>query len=208
MAPKIYCAWCRDLFDPPHLRGRLTCSEKCATALAQAFDGRRCRARRPLAERFWEFVPERPSDPAACWPWVGARDRQGYGRLSTGGKDGKTVRAHRLAFELHHGRPPGAYLIHRCGNYWCVRPGHLVTRSRRRTGQKKGDAHPLRKLTDAQVREMRLLAVLGADQGKLATRYEVSEFTVRDVVAMRKRVEAGTDPRHAAIMAGASLARP
>lgn len=51
---------------------------------------------RPLAERFWEKV-DRSGGPNACWPWLGAINKYGYGHFRM---NGKVVRANRLALVL------------------------------------------------------------------------------------------------------------
>lgn len=86
-------------------------------------------------ERFWEKV-SKESD--GCWRWQRYIDKDGYGLF--GLKPGKTVRAHRFAFELEHGKgalPKGELLDHLCHDpriciggpgcphRRCVRPSHL-----------------------------------------------------------------------------------
>lgn len=56
-----------------------------------------------LEERFWEKVDRRGH--AECWPWVGRREPGGYGCLHRPG-GGRTIKAHRLSYEIHHGQPP------------------------------------------------------------------------------------------------------
>lgn len=76
---------------------------------------------RPVADRFWEKVDRRGEDD--CWLWTGALQK-GYGHML--GVRGKSLRAHRVAYELLVGRiPDGCELDHLCRNPKCVNPAHL-----------------------------------------------------------------------------------
>jgi hypothetical protein len=85
------------------------------------------RFRRPLEERFWEKVARRALD--ECWPWLGARDRKGYGAFMMTGEGVRKhrVTASRLAYELAVGPiAEGLAVMHRCDNPPCCNPAHLV----------------------------------------------------------------------------------
>lgn len=58
-----------------------------------------------------------------CWTWLGAIDRDGYGRV---GKDGRCLRVHRVAYESLIGAiPEGLVIDHLCRNRACANPLHL-----------------------------------------------------------------------------------
>jgi hypothetical protein len=70
--------------------------------------------------RFFEKV-EKKSD--GCWLWLGASDKQGYGKVR---REGKTLLAHRMSFQLTHGEiPDDLQLDHLCRVTSCVNPEHL-----------------------------------------------------------------------------------
>lgn len=77
-----------------------------------------------LAGRFWAKV--RTGD--GCWLWTGALDNGGYGKIGAGGDRGRTLCAHRVAWELARGPiPDGLEIDHTCHVRRCVRPDHLRT---------------------------------------------------------------------------------
>jgi len=58
-----------------------------------------------------------------CWEWQGARIHFGYGAFKL---RGKSVKAHRVAWELANGPiPSGLFVCHRCDNPPCCNPNHL-----------------------------------------------------------------------------------
>ena len=69
-------------------------------------------------ERFWAKVDKTET----CWLWTAARDPGGYGAF---GARGKTVQAHRWAYEALIGPiPEGRSLSKLCGVRHCVNPEH------------------------------------------------------------------------------------
>ncbi|WP_155054526.1 HNH endonuclease signature motif containing protein [Streptomyces blattellae] len=77
-----------------------------------------------VSARFWPKVTG--GDFATCWEWSAARNERGYGRFSVGGRQGRMVEAHRVAYELMVGEiPTGLELDHTCRNPSCVNPWHL-----------------------------------------------------------------------------------
>lgn len=112
-----------------------------------------------IETRFAKYYTKR--SPEECWGWTGAKVSGGYGMIWSG--IGKVpILAHRLALELHLGRPitEGMYVLHSCDNPGCVNPNHL----REGTPQDNMDDKisrgraappPLQKLTWEQVEDIR-----------------------------------------------------
>lgn len=70
-----------------------------------------------FAERFWSKVQKTTT----CWLWSAAKDSKGYGVI----KREKLERAHRVVWELEHGAPATASVLHSCDVRNCVNPSHL-----------------------------------------------------------------------------------
>jgi len=83
-----------------------------------------------VLEQFWEHMKVDPI--SGCWNWQANRNHKGYGQYKI---DGKTVKAHRFAFEVNRGKiPDGLQLDHLCRNRACVNPEHMeIVTSRENT---------------------------------------------------------------------------
>jgi hypothetical protein len=116
----------------------------------------RYRPRLPADVRFWLRVEVAGED--ECWPWVGARDRDGYGLFMLNAdsmSNGRRVCMHaqRFAWMLVNGPVPGGlHVLHHCDNPCCVNHAHLFlgtnadnVADRDRKGRTaKGDHHAWR----------------------------------------------------------------
>jgi hypothetical protein len=134
-----------------------------------------------IAERFWAKVDTSSS----CWLWTAGTD----GRYGLFHLDGRSVKAHRVSWELENGPlPAAASVLHFCDVTLCVRPTHLFLGSaadnahdRDRKGRQRaprGEASPNAKLTDEAVRAIRA----SADSDKaLAARYGVTPTSIHYV---------------------------
>jgi len=135
-----------------------------------------------LQERFNEkWIPEPFS---SCHLWFGAHDRNGYGRISVGGRSGKVWVSHRIAWELHRGKiPKGLDVCHTCDTPSCVNPDHLFLGTRKDNMQdaaKKrrttfGQRNAQSKLTEEQAKA--ILNAVGL-QREVAVQYGIQQNTV------------------------------
>lgn len=126
-----------------------------------------------------------------CWEWEHAHDRLGYGQIRLG-----TIacRVHRVAWEAVYGLlPEGMEVCHSCDNPRCCNPDHLFDGSHqqnmkdasRKGRMNQGDKNGLAKLTEEQVRYIRLVykprhSKFG--QGALARRLGVTQPLIHYVI--------------------------
>jgi hypothetical protein len=142
----------------------------------------------PPEIRAWRHVDIR--DINDCWPFIGQRDMEGYGRVRVGSR--KTVRgtekAHRLVYCSVHGTISGtSEVCHTCDNPPCCNPRHLFEGTRRQNFddmiRKRRHAHGERdgnaKLTAAAVLAIRRrYAQGGIYHRELAAEYGVSPSNI------------------------------
>lgn len=121
--------------------------------------------------------------------WQGRKSEKGYGLVEF---HGRTVKAHRLAYQLASRQPipTGLVVRHTCDNPGCINPAHLVLGThadnvadrdeRERTAV--GESVSTAKLTAADVLQIRYAVGCGATQRSQAIRYGVDATTIRDIV--------------------------
>lgn len=154
--------------------------------------GDRAVTRPTLAERFWLRVDKRGPD--ECWPWAGNINRLGYGTVSRGAS--RSDRAHRVSYELNVGPiPEGMHVLHSCDNRRCVNPAHLRTGThaenmrdlveRKRLPDRRGERANNSKLTEDQVRAIRVRRAAGERQIALAREYGVDKTLIWMIVTRK-----------------------
>jgi len=75
-----------------------------------------------VVQRFWKYIDKKSDE--ECWNWKGSIMKRGnYGQLR---HNLKTLKAHRLSYEINIGEiPEGKMICHSCGNSKCCNPSHL-----------------------------------------------------------------------------------
>lgn len=119
-----------------------------------------------------------------CWPWLGSRTDQGYGRLRV---NGKALLPHRVVWELTHGEiPPGKIVIHKCDNPSCCRPDHLKLATQKENMQdasRKGRMRRVKsKLSKKAVLEIVSLRRQGVPTRIVAPMFNVRPRVVRNIM--------------------------
>lgn len=116
--PRILCAVCQRPFQPHTTFTRTFCSQVCRQSPAG------------MVLRLWRNIqvcPHGPECPYCCFLWTGHVSKYGYGIMNIYHPKSASVRAHRLAWSLHHrcAIPPGHVCAHYCHTRICCNPWHL-----------------------------------------------------------------------------------
>ncbi len=142
-------------------------------------------------EWFWAQV-QKGTEEAACWPYVGkgSRDKQGYVRVAL---HGRSYLAHRLAYVLSGGQLGEQLALHICDAPGCANHHHLMAgtvaennrqrdeRGRRTPFLARGADSPSAKLTEREVRAIRIARDEGIKVAVLARLFGVSKSTISNV---------------------------
>jgi hypothetical protein len=181
------CQYCGGPVAPPRSPSgsHPFCSKRCSA---------RARPKRDVAKRFWAKVDKTDG----CWLWRRPA-KNGYGVFYF---NGSMTPAHRIAYQLTYGPiPAGFEVCHRCDVGGCQRPDHLflgthgdnmrdmAQKGRSASGDRSHSRlHPERlcrgtdradhKLTEDDVRAIRIGRANGVPYSALAARFGVSQGTI------------------------------
>jgi len=139
-------------------------------------------------KRFFEKVDKTGN----CWEWTSCKLPDGYGMFWI---HGRTLRAHRVSWELHKGTiPNGLMVLHKCDNPSCVNPSHLFLgtqtdnmRDMLKKGRDRyvhGERNGLSKLTKADVVSI-VSKSTNTTQTQLAEHFGVSQSTISRVLSQQ-----------------------
>lgn len=147
--------------------------------------------------RFWSYVQKLGENDGGCWVWVGQLNEAGYGKITIR-KNGKrrSYRAHIYSWELHNNHQVrtniGMVIMHKCDHPYCVNPDHLSlgthaenVRDREAKGRSvyvNGERCGRSKLTEQQVKDIRLEYASGISKSVLSRKYKISRRNITAIV--------------------------
>lgn len=147
---------------------------------------------RPVIER---LLLKSDINPDGCWLYSGGTNGKGYGVIGVAVPVRRMDYVHRVMFQAAHGPiPEGHEVGHTCDVRNCIRPSHLVAMTHdgniadmtSKQRQSRGERRWSARLTEDQVRGIRVRAAQGEARRSLAREFGVSISSVDNVIN-RKR---------------------
>jgi len=152
---------------------------------------------KPVIDRVLNKVIRVPF--SGCWLYTGAINHFGYGIVGLGRRGESIDRTHRVSYRHFKGDiPKGMFVCHTCDVPSCCNPDHLFLGTNKdnvhdmmRKGRNSvpprnphvvGSVHPLAKLDEQKVQELKALYNQGWTQKQLAEKYGVVRQTISKVL--------------------------
>jgi hypothetical protein len=138
-----------------------------------------------LSEKVWPKVEQRGH--GECWPWHGARNKNGQGHLLRGGRGSRFVSCSRAIYEITHGEVPAGFdVCHTCDQPSCCNPDHLFAAPHRDNmlDMARKQRSPGRRLTAEQVTQIRqLFSAGGITKTQIGKAFGVSRVQIANIVS-------------------------
>lgn len=144
----------------------------------------------PTIKRFWAKTDKETAAP--CWLWNGAKDKYGYGVVRINKRNYLT---HKVAWMIANNQliPKGQVIRHTCHKRNCVNPEHLITGSQlnniddrvKSNRSARGEQNGRTKLTQRDIRMIKVLKGLGWTETDIAQLLDVSRSAVANVLHNR-----------------------
>ncbi len=143
-------------------------------------------------DELFEVAVEKLTE-SGCWIWMGRLDKYGYGAINWNGKEYK---AHRLSYQHFEGEIPLNHgICHKCDNPSCVNPTHLFVgtqldnvrdmHAKKRANKAFGENSSKAILTEANVREIRLMIQQNFTNVEIARKFNISAEAICGIKANR-----------------------
>lgn len=119
-----------------------------------------------------------------CWEWQGCCGSHGYGQMTYKRKGMVT---HRAAYEVFCGPiPAGVMVLHKCDYRRCINPSHLFLGTAQDNtndmiAKGRDDLQNSLKLSDDQVRQIRVMCNNDISQSHIASLFNVAQPTISRV---------------------------